>query len=645
MNIPYDWTPGDEQMERSRVALFMRRHGIGSLEALIARSVGEPDWFWPAVIEDLGLEFFTPYRAVRDESRGKPWARWFVGGRLNLTHNVLDRHLPAAAQRVAVIAEGEDGSVVTWTYTDLYEETCRFATALARLGVAHGDRVGLFLPLCAEAVAAFLAIARVGAVAVPIFSGFGAEAVATRLRDSGACVLITADGVVRKGKVAGIKPIADAAVCSSPTIRQVIVVRRVGVDVAMTEGRDWDWSELRGDCRGRVACVAVDSEEPFLIAYTSGTTGRPKGAVHVHGGFLVKIAQEAAFQTDMTAEDRLYWMTDLGWIMGPWAIVGALAAGGTLVLYDGGAETPGVDRIWSLAARHGVSILGLSPTFIRVMMPHGEDVVRGHDLSAVRILGSTGEPWNPGPWEWYLRVVGGGRCPIINISGGTEVAACFLSPLPITPLRSCTLGGPALGMAVDVVDAEGQSIRGAVGELVCREPWPGMTRGLWNDPERYLETYWSRFEGVWTHGDWASVDEDGLWYLHGRSDDTLNVAGKRIGPAEIESVVVGHVDVLECAAVGVPHPVKGEVVWCFVVARSGVERLADLAKELREMVAGALGRSFMPEEIRFVSELPRTRNAKILRRAIRARVVGGPAGDLSNLENPSALDEIGPAAE
>jgi acetyl-CoA synthetase len=644
MPEPYAWTPGPAQLESSNVARFMRRHGIATREALIERSIAEPVWFWDAVVRELGLVFTTPYRSVLDDSAGAAWARWFVGGRLNLAQSLLDRHLPAAAGRAAVVSEGEDGSVVTWTYGRLLDETCRFATALASLGVQRGDRVGLFLPLSAEAVAAFLAVARLGAVAVPIFSGFGAEAVATRLRDCGAVALVTADGVLRKNQVVPIKSVADAALVSCPAVRRVIVVRRAAADVPLAAGRDLDWSALRDASTGRVAPVSMDAEDPVLIAYTSGTTGRPKGAVHVHGGFLVKIAQEAMFQTDMTAADRLYWMTDLGWIMGPWAIIGALAAGGTIVLYDGGAETPGPDRVWSLAARHGVTILGLSPTFIRASMRHGEDSVRRHDLSSLRVLASTGEPWNPDPWRWYMRVVGGDRCPIINISGGTEVGACFLSPLPITPLRPCTVGGPALGMAVDVVDASGRPVRGAVGELVCRAPWPGMTRGLWNDPGRYLDTYWSRFDGVWTHGDWASIDADGLWYLHGRSDDTLNIAGKRIGPAEIESVVVGHEHAAECAAVGVPHPVKGEVVWCFVVPGTGAEPGDALGDAIRRRVAEALGRSFAPEEVRFVSELPRTRNAKILRRAIRARLLNQPAGDLTNLENPTALEQIEPLA-
>jgi acetyl-CoA synthetase len=384
----------------------------------------------------------------------------------------------------------------------------------------------------------------------------------------------------------------------------------------------------------------VDSEHPLFIAYTSGTTGRPKGAVHVHGGWTVKVAAEAAFQTDCRPSDTLFWFTDVGWIMGPWAVTGALANGATLALYEGAPDHPGPDRLWGFVERHGVSILGISPTLVRGLLPSGAGPVAAHDLSSLRVLGSTGEPWNDEPWRWYASVVGGGRCPVINISGGTEVGACFLSPHPVHPIPPRSLGGPALGMAVDVVDDEGQPVRGQVGELVCRKPWPGMTRGLYRDPERYLATYWSRYPGMWWHGDYASIDADGQWYLHGRSDDTIKVAGKRLGPAEVESALVSHPDVVEAAAVGMPDDLKGEVVWGFVVLAPGVEATDALRQELTDVVVARLGAAFRPGAVRFTQALPKTRNAKVLRRAIRAAAVGGSAGDLSSLEDPGTLDAI-----
>jgi acetyl-CoA synthetase len=377
-----------------------------------------------------------------------------------------------------------------------------------------------------------------------------------------------------------------------------------------------------------------------MIAYTSGTTGRPKGSVHVHGGFLVKIAEEVAYQLDVRPGQVLYWVTDMGWIMGPLEMVGGHAAGATVFMYEGAPNYPAVDRLWSMIERHGVNVLGVSPTLVRALMPGGEDVVAKHDLSSLRILASTGEPWNPEPYRWFQEVAGGGRLPIMNLSGGTEVGACFLGQSPVIPTKVCSLGTPSLGMAVDVFGPDGTPVRGEVGELVCTKPWPAQTRGFWKAPERYLETYWSRFDGVWVHGDWASIDSDGYWFLHGRSDDTLNIAGKRIGPAEFESAAVDHPSVIECAAVGVPHEVKGTAVWCFCILRPGVEGTDELRAEVKSVIAGELGKAFTPSEIRFVTELPKTRSAKILRRAIKAKVVGDDPGDLSSLENPSALEAI-----
>jgi acetyl-CoA synthetase len=624
----------------------MAEHGVTDFDELVRRSIAEPEWFWDAIVRFLGIEFAVPYDRVLDSSDGIEWTKWFVGGRLNIAVTCVDRHAddPARRDQPAVVWEGEEGVTRTLTYAELRTLTDRFAAGLAARGVREGDAVGLFLPMIPETVAALLAVAKLGAFFLPIFSGYGAEAVALRLSDAGAVALITADGFTRRGKPVPMKETADAAVASVPSVHTVVVVPRLGRDdVPMKADRDLMLADLLAGVPDRFDAAVVDSEHPLLVAYTSGTTGRPKGSVHVHGGFLAKIAEEVAFQMDLRPGEKLFWLTDIGWIMGPWEIIGTLANGGALVLYDGAPDHPGPDRLWALVERHRVDILGVSPTLVRALMAHGDKPVAAHDLSSLRVLGSTGEPWNEAPWQWFFETVGGGRCPVINISGGTEVGACFLSPHVTQPIEPCSLGGPALGMAVDVFDEHGHSVRGEVGELVCTKAWPGMTRGMWRDPERYLETYWSRWPGVWWHGDWASIDEHGQWFLHGRSDDTIKVAGKRLGPAEVESVLVEHPAVVEAAAVGLPDEVKGESLWCYVVTAPDVDADDTLRDELRALVADRLGRAFTPSGIRFTGAIPKTRSAKVMRRAIRAVATGAEAGDLSGLEDPAALDAVAAA--
>jgi acetyl-CoA synthetase len=634
------WRPSPEVVERANVTRLMRAHGIATEEELIERSTSDVEWFWDAAIRDLGLEFFEPSTSILDTSRGVEWATWFGGGSVNLAHNCVDRWAERTPHAPAIAWEGEEGTTRRVSYRELREASDRLTNGLAALGVRSLDAVGIFLPPTPEAVVAVMACSKLGAVWLPLFSGFGADAVAKRLEDAEATVLITADGFPRRGKVVPMKETADEAVDASGSVRHVIVVDRLGrTDASWDPGRDIRWDDLLASNADRFETAHLDPEHPLFIAYTSGTTGTPKGAVHVHGGFLVKVAEEVAYQTDVGPGDLLFWFADLGWIMGPWEIVGATALGATVFLYDGAPNFPGPDRLWSIVERHRITHLGVSPTLVRALIPSGEEPVRSHDLSSLRILASTGEPWNPEPYRWFFDEVGKGLLPIINLSGGTEVGACFLSPHPISPLEPCSLRGPALGMDVAVFRPDGTVAEaGEVGELVCRTPWPSMTRGLRGDPERYLDAYWRRFPGVWCHGDWASIDEDGQWFLHGRSDDTMNVAGKRLGPAEVESILTLHPNVTESAVVGVPDEVKGEAIWCFVVTNGEVPD--GLADELSALVAEHLGKAFRPSRVVVVPELPRTRSAKILRRAIRATVVGDDPGDLSSLENPSSLASI-----
>jgi acetyl-CoA synthetase len=640
------WRPAEGAFERSNAGRLARRLGVdGGHDALHELSIGDLDRFWDAVVADLGIPFAEPYTQVLDESRGPQWPRWFAGGRLNIAHACVERYAddPDHADREAVVCEGEDGAVRRWTYAELARETARLAEGLEELGVGEGDAVALMLSLVPEAAAALYAVASLGAVAVPIFSGFSAPAVTSRLVDSAAVVLITCDAFPRRGKPVPAKETADRAAAEAPALRHMVVLRQLGVDVPWQEGRDVWYHELVERGPGTRRATPVDSEHPVLLGYTSGTTGRPKGAVHVHGGLLAKLASETAYVGDLGPADRVHWSTDLGWIMGPWLVIGSHALGATVVLLDGAPDYPDPGRLWRLVERHRLSFLGVSPTLIRALRSSGDEHHRAADLSSLVEFGSTGEPWNPEPYRWLAEEVGGGRVPIMNISGGTEVGACFLGAAPYMSHKACSLGRPVLGMAMDIYDPEGSSLTGQpgeLGELVCTRPWPAQTRGVHGDVERYLDAYWRRFPGVWTHGDWATVDADGEWFLHGRSDDTLNVAGKRIGPSEYESAVVADPDVVEACAVGVPHAVKGEVVWCMCVLRPGTEPSEELRQRLRARCADDLGKAFAPAEVRFTLALPRTRSAKIVRRAVRAALLDEDPGDLSTLEDVSALDAI-----
>jgi acetyl-CoA synthetase len=491
-----------------------------------------------------------------------------------------------------------------------------------------------------EIVIALLAIAKIGGIILPLFSGYGPSAVATRLADADAKLLFTADGAYQRGRVVPLKANADEALAEAPTVKQTVVLKRVGIPVSMQPGRDLWWHDFLAHQPIAAPTEVTEAEDPLMIIYTSGTTGKPKGALHTHCGFPLKAGQDMAHGLDVHPQDTLYWVTDMGWMMGPWQVFGTLILGASMLLYDGAPNQPEVDRLWQLVERHGVTILGVSPTLIRALMPHGKEPVKRHDLGSLRLFGSTGEAWNPDPWLWLFNTVGQGRIPIINYSGGTEISGGIVMGNVLTPLKPCAFSGPLPGMAADVVDERGNSVRGTVGELVIRQPWIGMTRGFWKDPERYLQTYWSHFENVWVHGDFAAIDEDGLWYILGRSDDTLKIAGKRVGPAEIESVLVSHPAVTEAAAIGAPDAVKGQSVVVFCVLKPGIDGSAELAEELKHWVGQKMGKPFMPKGVNFVAAIPQTRNAKLMRRVIRAAYQGDDPGDLSALVNPEAVEAI-----
>lgn len=645
------WTPSTEQIERANLTEFLRATGTSDYHALLADVKADVPGFYDRIVRTLNLRWDKPWDRVVDMSRGKAFATWFPGAQFNAAANCLDRHVDAGrGDDRALTWEGEDGAVRTFTFSELRAAVTRLAGTLRGLGVGEGDTVGIFMPLLPETAIGLLAIAYLGAVAVPAFSGYGPDALASRLADAGAKVLLTVDGVSRRGKGVATKSIVDDALRNAPSVRSVLVFDRVGVEVPMQTGRDFAWRELTAAATPLTSYVRTSANAQVMLLYTSGSTGKPKGANHVHAGFPLKCMIDQHLCMDVKPGDRMLWFTDMGWMMGPFLVFGSLGLGASIVLYEGTPDYPTPDRLWKICATHGVTHLGIAPTAIRSLMSHGDEYPRRHDLSGLRILASSGEPWNTEPWKWFATNVGRGIAPIINYSGGTEIGGGILGAFPTMPLVPNSFHGPIPGMVADVYDADGHPVRGVVGELVLTEPWPGMTQSFWNgdptsrDDERFIATYWSRFEQTWVHGDWCIVetqDDNEYWFIRGRSDDTINVAGKRVGPAEFESAVGAHAKVKEAAAIAVPDAVKGDVVVVLAVLRQRSDESEALRAELVACVDRAMGKSLRPKAIHFVDDLPKTRNLKIMRRVARARYLGNTnLGDLSALENPASLNAI-----
>jgi acetyl-CoA synthetase len=631
------WSPTEEQARSSRLWRFMEQHGCASYAQLCQKAAQDADWFWDALVKDLGIVWSAPYDRVMDTSPGVAFTRWFPGGLLNAYESAVVKHGGSAPDRVAIIGETESGTTRQLTYAQLEEAVERTAAGLHAIGVERGVAVGLYLPMVVENAVALLACTKLGAVAVPLFSGFGVEAIRQRLADADARVLITADGAIRRGRPVLMKPVADQAAAGLPHLARLVVVPCAGVEVPIDAGRDVTWDSIASP--RRVPTEAMRPDEPLMLLYTSGTTGRPKGTVHGHAGLPIKSAQDWALGMDVRPGERVLWVTDMGWVMGPLLVFGSLMLGGTAVFYDGAPDHPDPRRIWAVAERHRVTHLGISPTLTRVLMASGERAVPAAPLSSLRVLASTGEPWTPEAWSWLFEVVGRGQVPIMNYSGGTECGGGLVSGNFLTPSRPGSFAGPIPGIDAAVFDEQGQAVLGQVGELVVRRPYLGMTMGLWKDPQRYLETYWSRWPDVWVHGDWAMVDEDGLWYILGRSDDTIKVAGKRVGPAEVEAAALDGTNVAEAAAVGIPDAIKGQSVVVFAVPRPDADP-APIPAAVSLSIERSLGKPFKPAAVHLVPRLPKTRNGKILRRVIRNVFLGDPPGDLSAIDDMGSLDPI-----
>ena len=616
----------------------MRSLGVASYEDLLERADREPEWFFSGLLKHIDYRFYRPYERVLDDSRGTPWRRWCTGGTTNVVLNALDRWRDTPTwEKPALVWEGEDGAKAEYSYRNLDAAVSRTAGALRSLGLGRGDVIALYMPNVPEAMIALLATSKIGAIAMPLFSGFGADAMLSRLQLGRAKALVTVDGTLRRGKPIDAKMIVDEALAQAPHVESVIVLRRAGNPVAMRSGRDHWWHEIVPQQPDSAPTEQMPSDAPFLLVFTSGTTGRPKGVVHGHAGFPAKLIMDLSLLMDFKASDRMLWMSDMGWVVGPLIVYTTPLIGATVVLVEGAPNAPDPDRMWRLVAEHGVTYLGVAPTTIRTFMAQGSEPWKRYDLSRLRVMVSSGEPWTPQAWRWLFERVGGKRVPLLNFTGGTEmmgILACCL----LRPLKPCGFNTPVPGTGADVVDESGHAVPpNSVGELVMRKHVMGLTQGLWNEDERYIENYWSTWPGIWHHGDFASRDDDGHWYIWGRSDDTLKIAGKRTGPSEIEALLMATGKLAEAAAIGVPDPIKGSTLVLVCVAKPGTEVTAD---ELSYAVVHGLGTPFKPKAVLFVPDLPKTRNLKIMRRVIRAAYLGEKLGDVSSLVNPESIEEI-----
>ena len=620
---------------------FRAKANVNS-ESIYERAAADPEAFWAEMAADL--DWIKPWDTVLQFEA--PFARWFEGGKLNASVNCLDRHLTGPRRnKAAIVWEGENGDERVFTYRDLYREVCKFANVLRSLGVRKGDRVAIYLPMIPEAVISMLACARIGAPHSVVFGGFSAESLRDRINDADARVLITADGGYRRGNIVSLKRAADEALEGCPQMEHVVMVHRVG-DVSQapfTQGRDHWYHRLMEKAALTCDPEPMDSEDLLYILYTSGSTGKPKGIVHTTGGYLVGAATTTKMVFDLKEEDVFWCTADVGWVTGhSYVVYGPLANGATCMIYEGAPDFPEKDRFWSIIEKYGVTVLYTAPTAIRAFMKWGTEWPEKHDLTSLRLLGSVGEPINPEAWMWYYTHIGGERCPVVDTWWQTETGMIMITPLPgITPLKPGSATRPFPGISADIVDQRGRPVpMGSGGYLVLTKPWPGMLRNLYGDPERFKIQYWSQYPGIYFAGDGARRDGDGYYWLLGRVDDVMNVAGHRISTMEVESALVDHPAVAEAAVIGKKHEIKGQAIAAFVTLKEGIQGTPDLVRELREHVAHKIGAISRPDDIIFTAELPKTRSGKIMRRLLRDVAEGRTLGDTTTLADPAVVDRL-----
>jgi len=634
----FEFIPSEEQIKESNIFQFMQKHNISSLEELSQKAKNDLEWFWESVDKDLGIFWDEPYVKTLDVSKGIAWSKWFVNGKTNIYKSSVEKFVKIFPRKIAYHFISEDGKTSKISYSELDSKVSKLANGLKSLGIKKGDVIAIYLPMIEEAILAILAASKIGAIQTVIFSGYSSESLHVRLQDCNAKILLISDGFHRKGKQVSQKQTAELAI-KDTAIEKVIVIPYKGVDKFHESEKIIFYDELILSQSTICETEILDSEDPLFILYTSGTTGKPKGVIHTHGGFSVFAGHQSAYLIDTHDHDTLFWPADIGWITGlVWNVYGLLIMGASAVIYDGALDFPTSDRIWKILSEHHATIFGISPTAVRLFKKNNVEPLKSFSLDKIKNIPTTGEPLDEDSWWWLFEKVGNKKIPIMNLSGGTEIGGAMLSVFPGMKLKPSTVGIPVPGMNLDVFDDDQNSVRNQNGYLVIKSPWPAMTRGLLNDDQRYLETYWSRFENIWFHGDYVYVDEDNLWYMRGRTDDVINVSGHRMSTAEIEHTVISNKKISDAASIAIPDDLTGEAIVVFFVADDKLE--TNLESEISDYIAEKIGKVARPKYVFQLSDLPKTRTGKIMRRLLKSKLLGKDLGDLSSLENPLVLDEI-----